>query len=71
MAEPRRRPPHGPRRVRRLDTTNLCLLFAAALACLPWLFASDTTDAQSPPRNAAKAVAVGLISPATNHGAAT
>jgi hypothetical protein len=72
MTKPRRQQrPHAPRRVRRLDTTNLCLLFAAALACLPWLFASDTTDAQPAPRNAAKAVAARVISLATNHGAAT
>ena len=72
MTEPRRQqPPHGPRRVRGLDATNLCLLFAAALACLPWLFAPDTTGAQPAPRNAAKAVAARVTAVATNQGAAT
>lgn len=71
MTEPRRQPPHGPRRARRLDATNLCLLFAAALATLPWLFAPDTTGAQPAPRNAAKAVAAPVVTVATNNGVAT
>ena len=74
MFEPRRQPPYGPRRARGLDATNLCLLFAAALATLPWLFAPDapdTTGAQPVPRNATKAVAARVITATTNPGAAT
>ena len=71
MFEPRLQPPHGPRRARRLDATNVCLLLAAVLATLPWLFAADTTGAQPAPRNAAKAVATRVITATTNPGAAT
>ena len=72
MTEPRRQhPPHEPRRVRDLDATNLCLLFAAVLATLPWLFATDATGAQPAPRNAAKAVAARVVTVAKNLGAIT
>jgi hypothetical protein len=71
MNEPRRRPPlHRPRRPRGLDVTNLCLLIAAVLATLPWLFAPGTS-AQPTPRAAVKAVSVLHINVAMNHGVST
>ena len=70
MTQPRRRqPPQAPRRAPGLDATNLCLLFAAVLATLPWLFATDATGAQPAPRNAAKAVAARVVTVAKNPGA--
>ena len=71
MFELRCQLPLGPRRARRLDATSLCLLLAAVLATLPWLFAADATGAQPAPRNAAKAVAARVITATTNPGAAT
>ena len=62
MIQPRQ-PADRPRRVRGLDATNLCLLFAAALATLPWLFAPDA-GTSSASRAPAKAVTV-----VTSHGA--
>ncbi len=71
MNEPRRRPPlHRPRRVRGLDVTNLCLLIAAVLATLPWLFAPGTS-AQPTPRAIVKAVSGPLTTVATNQGVST
>jgi len=71
MTESRRQqPPDRPRRARGLDATNLCLLFAAVLASLPWLLASSLG---TPPaaRAAAKAVSAPVITIATNNGVAT
>ena len=71
MFELRRPLPFEPRRARGLDATNLCLLLAAVLATLPWLFAPDASGAQPAPRNAAKAVAARVNTIAMNPGAAT
>ncbi len=62
MTQPRQ-PADRPRRIRGLDATNLCLLFAAARATLPWLFASDA-GTSSASRAPAKGVTV-----VTSHGA--
>lgn len=70
MFELRRQPHHGPRRTRGLDATNLCLLFAAALATLPWLFAPNAGP-QPAAAAAAKAPAAPAITAATNNGVAT
>jgi hypothetical protein len=71
MTEPRRQqPPHEPRRARVLDATNLCLLLAAVLATLPWLFAPNSGP-QTAAGSAAKAVSAPTISVATNNGVAT
>lgn len=63
-------PGHRPRRARRLDLTNLCLLFAAALATLPWLFAPDSGTLPAP-RAAANAATAPVVTVATNNGVAT
>lgn len=47
MTQPRH-PADPPRRVRGIDKTNLCLLIAAALATLPWLFAPDSSVPPAP-----------------------
>ena len=71
MTEARRQqPPHAPRRTRGLDATNLCLLFAAVLATLPWLFAPNAGP-QPAAGVAAKSVSAPTISVATNNGVAT
>lgn len=71
MTEPRRQQPsHEPRRVRVLDATNLCLLFAAVLATLPWLFAPNTGP-QPAAGTTAKAVSAPVITVATNNEVAT
>ena len=41
MPLPRRTPAQPPVRGRRIDAANLCLLFAAALATLPWIFGRE------------------------------
>ena len=71
MTEPRRQSSNKPRHVRGLDSTNLCLMLAAVLATLPWLFAPDSTGAQPAPRNAAKAVVARVSTAVVNLGAAT
>lgn len=47
MTQPRH-PADPPRRARGIDKTNLCLLIAAALAMLPWLFAPDSSGSPAP-----------------------
>jgi hypothetical protein len=64
----RRRSTRRPRRARGFDVTNLCLVLAAVLAALPWLF-PPSAETPPAPRNAAEAVAARGITVATNHGA--
>ncbi|MEO8058222.1 MAG: hypothetical protein ABI671_07830 [Burkholderiales bacterium] len=71
MFEPRLPPHNDPRRTRGLGATHLCLLFAAVLTMLPWLFAPDAGGAWPEPSNTAKAVSARVISAATNRGATT
>lgn len=68
MTEPRRRRSRNPRRLRGFDVINLCLVLAAVLAAVPWLFRPNT-DTQPAPRNAAEAVAARGHTVATNQGA--
>lgn len=62
----RRRSTRRSRRVRGFDVTNLCLVLAAVLAALPWLFPPNS-EAWPAARNAAQAVADPRITIATNH----